>query len=142
MPSVRPSFRIKPGDGVEVLGRYLADGTAAFARRKFPNYTSVVSLVPQMSQKSLNQLLKEAGCHTYVDNGEAIFANGRFVGIHAACDGKKVIKLPCKTNVYDVFRDCQVGENTDKITTEMRKLETNLYFLGTAEEWKEFRKNL
>ena len=142
MPSVRPSFRIKPSDGVEVLGRYLADGTAAFARKKFPDYTSVVSLVPQMSQKSLNQLLKEAGCHTYVDNGEAIFANGRFVGIHAACDGKKVIKLPCKTNVYDVFRDCQVGENTDKITTEMRKLETNLYFLGTAEEWKEFRKSL
>jgi len=64
--------------------------------------------------------------------------NGRFLSIHAATSGTKSLKLPVKSNVYDIFRNRCIAENTAEFTMDMLRGETNICFIGSEEEYQRF----
>lgn len=97
---VTPLFKVK-GD-VEVLGRY-ANGDCAFASMKTGKAQSVFYGSYYLELPVLRDIAKRAGVHIYSDATDPIEANGDFVTLHARFSGKKTIRLPKRTSVYDVF---------------------------------------
>jgi hypothetical protein len=87
---------------VEVLGRY-ANGDCAFASMKTGKAQSVFYGSYYLELPVLRDIAKRAGVHIYSDATDPIEANGDFVTLHARFSGKKTIRLPKRTSVYDVF---------------------------------------
>jgi len=42
---------------------------------------------------TLRRLARDAGCHVYLDTGDALFVDNRFVCLHASESGDKVVHL-------------------------------------------------
>ena len=103
---VTPLFRL---DGqVETLGRY-ANGDCAFGAVKTGNAQSVFYGSYFLDLPALRKLAKRAGVHLYIDTTDPMEANDSFVTLHARFAGRKVICLPQRTSVYDVFNNRTVA---------------------------------
>ena len=92
--------------------------------------------------RQAQKILQDAGVHVYVQDGDPVFCNGRFLSIHAASGGRKLIELTEACNVYDLFRQQCVAENVREFSVEMLRGETNIYFLGTPEDYQKFKECL
>ncbi|MBR6587982.1 MAG: hypothetical protein IKK82_11250, partial [Kiritimatiellae bacterium] len=97
---VTPLFKVK-GD-VEVLGRY-ANGDCAVAAMKTGKAESIFYGSYYLELPVLCDIAKRAGVHIYSTATDPMEANGDFVTLHARFAGKKTIRLPKRTSVYDVF---------------------------------------
>ena len=103
---VTPLFRL---DGqAETLGRY-ANGDCAFGAVKTGNAQSVFYGSYFLDLPALRKLAKRAGVHLYIDTTDPMEANDSFVTLHARFAGRKVICLPQRTSVYDVFNNRTVA---------------------------------
>lgn len=102
------------------------------AIKKMEDYTSIYSSAPNLPNLLLQNILKEAGVHIYTDNRDDVLsANEHYVGIHSAFAGKRIVTLPKKHSVYDVYANEFVSMNTDKFEVELRDGESKLYRLMT-----------
>ncbi len=116
-----------------VLGELSDSGKIGFASKKMKNWTSIYCAAPQLSAEVYRNLLKMAGGHIYSeDRSDVVTSNGAYVGVHSAASGKKVITLPEKYAVYDVFEEKYISMNTDKFTYENTVNDTHLFRLTKA----------
>ena len=60
----------------------------------------------------------------------ALYADGQYVGVHAASDGLKVIHLPGQFRVCDAISDKPVGSDDPNVTLSMKRAQTMLLRLG------------
>jgi hypothetical protein len=49
------------------------------------------------------------------------------------------IRLPRRTNVYDVYNDTLIAKNAIRFDVDLPVRHTILYFLGSEEEWKKIK---
>lgn len=110
---VSPLFRVK-GD-VEVLGRY-PDGNTAFAVAKTGKASSVFYGSYHLDLPLLQKLASLGGVHRYVSSTDPVEANDDFFTLHARFAGKKTIRLPKRTSVYDVFGDRLVAKDVEEFS--------------------------
>lgn len=102
------------------------------AIKKMGDYTSIYSSAPNLPNLLLQNILKEAGVHIYTDNRDDIlYANEHYVAVHSAFAGERILTLPKKHSVYDVYAGKFVSMNTDEFTVELRDGESKLYRLLT-----------
>lgn len=106
--------------------------------RKEADFTVIYLPDPAVNRREWGKVLKNAGVHLLTDSGDPAGYNGRFLYIHAASAGKKVLTLPEKSHVYDLFRNKCIAENAAGFTVDMLRGETNIYFLGTPDEYQRF----
>jgi hypothetical protein len=110
---VSPLFRVK-GD-VEVLGRY-PDGNTAFAVAKTGKARSVFYGSYHLDLPLLRKLASLGGVHRYVSSTDPVEANDDFFTLHARFAGKKTVRLPKRTSVYDVFGDRLVAKDVEEFS--------------------------
>ena len=111
--AVAPVFY--PAHPEKVLAAY-ADGKPGLAMEKTGNATTVFSGTYRLEVPVLVSLAKEAGVHLYSESSDPIDANDRLVALHARFAGKKTIRLPRKTDVYDVFNRRMVARGVEKFS--------------------------
>ncbi|WP_116951838.1 beta-galactosidase [Jiangella endophytica] len=90
---------------------------------------STYSVAPRIPARFLRNAAKEAGAHVYVDNDDVVYANRRFVALHAISDGPRTIHLPTRaTTVTDAFGGSHepIARHTDTVTLQCRQHETYL----------------
>ncbi len=133
-------FSIDPSQKANVNGMQLAPAIFPVQEKilKTGNFTVIYLPNVAINRLKWNKLLTDTGIHCCTDSGDPVAFNGRFLSIHAATQGTKSLKLPAKSNVYDLFRKKCVAENVAEFTVPMMRGETNIYFLGTQEEYNKF----
>lgn len=80
------------------------------------------------------RLARQAGVHLYLDTGDTLFANDRFVTVHARTAGRKLIRLPRKSEVWDLFSGTRVSETTEEFAFDAALHESRIFFLGKLKE--------
>ncbi len=89
---VQPLFLVNDGES-EPLGFLTEMGGVVVARKKFLDYQSVISAVPLHGRAVFQNILKDAGCHIWSEDGGFVFVAGGHLLFHTAKPGKKKLKL-------------------------------------------------
>jgi hypothetical protein len=132
-----PFFEIDAGAG-EVIGISEDTGRPVLARRRMDaGWTSIYSTVGPVTSSILRALARDAGVHIYVDTDDFFNANNTLCVLHAREEGEKEIRLPARTNVYDILNDREIGSGASSVTVSLRAGETGIYFFGSRRAWED-----
>lgn len=136
-PYKNEDFKMNPvfyadDNSSEILGKLKNSGKSSLVVKKLKNRITVYSASPMLPADILRNIFKDSGVHLFCDEGELIYANSNFLSISCISgnEGKKVITLPVKSDVYDALSDEKLAENTDRIEVNMKYKETRIFRLG------------
>jgi hypothetical protein len=96
-----------------------AGGLAALAVKELQNCRMVYSLMP-LTSGLLQGLCDYAGVHVYSRSNDVFIMNKSYIMLHTSTTGDKLIKLPGKYNINELFS----GKNQGKATSQI--IEKNL----------------
>lgn len=125
---VTPMFAVKT-PGVEVLGTYEND-KVGIAAMKTGKALSVFSGAWQLDIPFMVDMMNQAGVYRYAQGTDPMECNDSLVVIHARFPGKKIIDLPRKTNVLDVFAGKIIAYKTNRIESDFALHETKFFYYG------------
>lgn len=128
-PFVMPYFQISEDEDIVVLGRYCDGGAPAMALRELDGFTSVYCAVPVIRNDLIRSVATWSGCHIYSYSDDVLYANEKFIAIHASSAGRKVLNLKKKCSVYEVYDRSYYGCETDTLELEMYPGETKMFLL-------------
>lgn len=96
-PEVDPVF-VPDVTNAEQLGQLAGTDFAGLACKAMGKWTSVFCCAPRLLPDTLRRLARDAGCHVYLETGDALFVDNQFVCVHASTNGEKVLKFrgPCR----------------------------------------------
>jgi hypothetical protein len=123
---VGPVFYTGENTG-EVLGKLEGYDLPGLVIKKFDNWTSVYSSAPNVPSAILRDLARFAGVHLYVESDDVIYANKSLLSITVNEGGRRTIKLPQVSNVYDLFEDKPVGTGVNGFWLDMPPKSTKLW---------------
>ncbi|NUQ64850.1 MAG: beta-galactosidase [Pirellulales bacterium] len=105
---------------------HLKTGQPALVVKKMDGWTSVYSAAIQLPPGLIRNLARSAGVHTWMESDDALYTDGRFVGVHAAGDGEKIVRLPRRAKVVDTIGGEAVGTDGQTVRLPMKRAETIL----------------
>lgn len=112
-----------------VIGRY-SDGNPGLAEIRQGKSTSIFYGGWQMDQAFIRDVLKKAGVFVYSDSNDPTEANEKLFTLHARYAGTKIVRLPRRTTVLDVFGRRIVARNVDKFSFDAKLHTTYLFYLS------------
>ena len=142
-----PSMRVKPlfsvaNANAQCLGKY-ENGAVGAAMMQTGKATSIFTGAWQLERDFILKIMKQAGIFRYTDSEDPMEANDAFVVLHARYAEEKVIRLPRKTNVLDIYEKKIVARNVDQFKFNIGLHETrNFYCADDADELLEKLKKL
>jgi hypothetical protein len=111
-------------------------GVAGLVLKHIDGIDAYYSAAPTLPSAVLRGLAARAGVHVYDNQNDVIYANKAFLSIHTQDAGVRNIRLPRRTDVYDVYSDTLVAKDAIEFGVDLPAMHTCLYFLGSAQEWK------
>ena len=105
---VKPLFAAADAKPEEILAVY-ADGSAAVALRRTPAGPSLFVGAPGLTSELLRLAARTAGVHLFTETDCNVYANGRFLALHASQDGPVAVNIGKPESVTDVLTDAQVA---------------------------------
>ena len=112
-----------------VIWRY-SDGNPGLAKIPQGKSTSLFYGGWQMDQAFIRDVLKKAGVFVYSDSNDPTEANEKLFTLHARYAGTKIVRLPRRTTVLDVFGRRIVSRNVDKFSFDAKLHTTYLFYLS------------
>jgi hypothetical protein len=89
----------------------------------------VFSFAPALPWRFMKNLLIEAGAHVWCRTGDIVYADSRFVGVHASTTAVKTIRFPELCRATNLRTGELLGENVSTLKLKMKRGETML--IGT-----------
>jgi hypothetical protein len=105
-------------------------GRPAFVQRKHDRWRSVYCLAPVVPAAVLREVFRAAGVHIYCDTVDNLSANASWVSLHAAAGGRKTIRLPKPSPVYDTVGEKLLLDNGTEFTVDLKAGETGIWMLA------------
>lgn len=99
-----PLPELLPGPQDVVLAN-LENGRPGLILHREPDHQTAWSLPLAVPQDFLHSLALLSGAHIYAHSGDTVYANARFIAIHAASGGVKRIWFPQKGTLQDAFTE-------------------------------------
>ncbi|GEM_PF-2989547 len=127
--AVYPQFNVTDV-GAKALGKYLDTGQTGYAVKRLKDWTSIYVGTYLISSCVLRDAAREAKVHLYLETDDIVYHNRSLLGIHTATAGRKIIRLPKRCDVYDIFENKLVGKSIDRFETTLEAGKTVLYFTG------------
>ncbi len=93
------------------------------------------SAAPQLTSAVLRGMATTAGVHIYNFRDDVLYANNSFIALHTATAGKRTLKFPQETSLYDVYRDIEIARDVREAAVDLPVRQTFLYFRGTRAQW-------
>lgn len=90
----------------------------------------IVSIREPLSTDELRRRLAEAGAHVWLDTGDVVFAGRGYVVVHASKAGTKLVKLPCVSDVTEVFGAAPQRQGVTEFADDFDFGQTRVYRLG------------
>ena len=103
-----------------------------FAIREEGDWTSVYSAAPNPPPGVLRELARNAGVHIYSDSEDVLYADHNYVGLHTVRAEEKMIHLPRRADVWEVYSGRQVVRDCTEFGDWMEAGSTHLYYYGPA----------
>jgi len=85
------------------LGKLAGRSEVVLAMKSMSGWTSVYSLNPVLPASFLRRLARHAGAHVYNDQDDTVYASRSFLTLAANLAGRRRIRLPRRSDVYDPF---------------------------------------
>ncbi len=111
---------------VRVVGRLADAERPGLVVKKLDGWTSVYSAAMELPSALVRNIAREAGVHIWLETDDALYADGQFVGVHAATEGDKVLRLPAVCRAFDVVSGRAVPVDGQTVTLSMKRAETVL----------------
>lgn len=102
------------------------DCAGLVSKRTAAGWTAVYSSAMDLPPALWRNLARQAGAHVWLDTDDALYADSRYVGVHAAADGEKVIHLPRACKVSDALTGRELAVTDKQVRFALRKGETKL----------------
>lgn len=116
---LRPGFHIPEQPGVKRLYNYTETSLCGYAERRDPDGAlSIFSGAYRIPWKFYHELAERSGVHLFTPGGDPLDANESLVTLHARFPGRKIIRFPRKTDVYDIFHTRKIASDTDEVVLE------------------------
>jgi hypothetical protein len=119
------SVRADSVSEVEVLGR-LDDRSIGLAMCRHEGFTSIYSAAPLLNAHLLRAIFLRAEAHCYAPDGDVVFANDRYVTMHATGDGPRRIRLPYRANWVDAMSNKAVASGVSEISIDCHPGESRI----------------
>jgi hypothetical protein len=116
--------------GCKVWGRFADTGKAGLVLKDCGAWRSVYCGSPLLPASVLRTIFSQTGVHIYCDSGDNTSANAGWVSLHAASAGRKKVRLPQPSPVYDVFNAKSLGAKVEEFEVEMNAGQTALFMLS------------
>lgn len=123
-----PAFAVV-GPDATALARYVGTDSVAVAARDFGSWKSVFVGAPGFTEQFAHNLARWAGCWCVAQPGDAVYANDRFLTVHAIFPGRKALHLRRPSRVLDLTSGEEVAASTDRVEVDMNRGETRWFFL-------------
>jgi hypothetical protein len=100
------------------------------AVKEFSEWKSIYIGAPNVPSNVLRSIAKYAGVHIYSYSDDVLYAGRNFVCIHAVKPGEKRIRLPRKSDVYEIIKNRLVAKEATEFFEVFKTGETKLYYYG------------
>lgn len=120
-------------DGAGLVIREFGKGASANGRsgRRGPgDYAAVFSCAVPLPAELIRELARYSGTHVYSETDDLVFADSCSITVHSVRPGRRAVRLPRPTPVWDLIRGRKVSARTSSISFAVSPPQTNLYFLG------------
>ncbi|MBR4617481.1 MAG: hypothetical protein IKO55_17875, partial [Kiritimatiellae bacterium] len=124
---IAPVFYLAHPD--EVFGVY-ANGQPGLAAVRTDAARTVFSGSHRVELPFLRRLAAEAGVFIYSDSTDPMEASDCFFTLHARFGGRKTVRLPKKSDVYDVFARRTVARGVDSFSFDAPLHTSHLFYFG------------
>lgn len=122
--AAKPLFAAAGANESESLATY-ADGSPAIAMYNWNEGVSIFSGVPELSSELLRLAARREGLHLFTQTDCNVYANGKFIALHASNDGDIVIDTGRDGEIRDAMSGEKIG-NGPRITIPMRRGDTRV----------------
>ena len=113
----------------ETLATLCAEKLPAISLKRAQGHNTVFTASKWLSADVYRAIGRIAGCHIYEDEGDFVFANERYLTIHARTTGRKTLRLKRPTSPYEVYEEQYYGDNVDEFAFDMIRGETKMFKL-------------
>ena len=113
-----------------VLGT-LPDGRPGLVVKKHEGWTAVHSAAPLLPTALLRRIAESAGVHLTIDTPDVVWASRDMVAVCVDKPGKRVIRLPRKCSVRDLYTGAQLAANADHFEADFADKATRVFILQT-----------
>jgi hypothetical protein len=124
----------EPGGEIVIEARSPREEPLVVSCDRRPGLT-FFSAAPCPPHAVLTALARACGVHVYLDGGDPIHVNGRFLSLHARHAGRKEIRLPSSQPLVDVFTNALASAPALAHEIDLAAGETRIFFLGERDEW-------
>lgn len=108
---------------------FWCNGNPGMARKKFPAWTSVFIGGARVPDIVWRTLFKDAGVHCYAQCGDVASVNASMVTYTASARGGRVLSMPCRETLEDVFTGEKIRTNEDgSCRLSLKRHETRVFF--------------
>ncbi|MDD5598635.1 MAG: hypothetical protein PHV82_11875, partial [Victivallaceae bacterium] len=131
--AARPQFFVNDKE-TTTLARFLDSGKPGYAVKKFPGWTSVYVGSACIPANVLREIARFAGVHLYLENNEIVYHNRSFLAVHTNTGAERTIKLPSRSDVYDLFENKLIAEQVKEFPIFIPAKKTKLFYIGNRRE--------
>ena len=121
---IQPLFAAMDAANDEVLAAY-PDGSAAVTMRQRADGLSIFVGAPGLASELLRVAARKAGVHLWTETDCNVYANGRFVALHASQDGPVVLNVGQASPVSDLLTGAKVGTGP-QLSLPLKRGETRI----------------
>lgn len=129
--TVAPMFHVEDPQA-RVIGRLVDSGQPGLVAKRMDGWTSIYSAAIELPPALIRGIARSAGVHIWIDSDDALYTDGEFVGVHAAGDGEKILRLPVAAGVVDAVSGQPVTSENSTVRISLKRSETVLLRLEAA----------
>lgn len=115
---INPGFFIDD-PSAKPLARYVADGKVMLASKMVKGVKVYYCTNQVLNRHVLGAIADEAGCHRYNRVGDVLYANDRYLTIHATGAGRRVLHFKSKCSPYDVYAKKTLSRDVDSLAVDL-----------------------
>jgi hypothetical protein len=123
--TVWPSFYVDD-PAARIAGRLVDNARPGLAVKQVDGWTSVYSSALQLPPGLLRNVARAAGVHVWLDTEDALYTDGQIVGLHAATEGRKTLRLPGQFRVFDAITGEAVASDGHAVVVPLKRAQTTL----------------
>jgi hypothetical protein len=80
----------------------------------------------QLPPGLLRNVARAAGVHVWLDTEDALYTDGQIVGLHAATEGRKTLRLPGRFRVFNAITGEAVASDGHTVVVPLQRAQTIL----------------
>ena len=107
----------------------LPDGKPGLVVREHEGWTAIYSAAPLLPSALMRRIALQAGVHLYVETDDVVWATRDLVGVSVKESGTRIIRLPRKAKVRDLYSGKPIGQAIDHFQAEFPSRATRVFVL-------------